>query len=180
MEGIEYNLKIISLNTLDIPLNGFSDIIGEVDWELTAILKHEEKVYGATGSDKFIIDIFNLKLDKDTFIDYKELTEDIIISWIENNDLKLNKMKEDLKNYLYSAHLFPLKSSPLPWIGEENLDLEVQQFISGNLEGNGNYVERTNEITSTIFPEETSVEPVAEETPTEETAPQSEQVSETP
>lgn len=180
MEGIEYNLKIISLNTLDIPLNGVSNIIGEVDWELTATLKHGEKVYGAVGSDKFIIDIFNLKIDQDTFIEYENLTEDIIISWIEDNDLKLNKMKENLKNYLYGVHLFPLKSSPLPWIDNENLDLEVQQFISENPDGNGNYVERANDLMATIFPEETPVEPVAEGVLTEETAPQSEQVSETP
>ena len=148
MEDIVYKLKVTSIKTLSQPLNGFLDVIAEIDWEITALITIGNETYGGIGSDRFIVDVYNLELNTDTFVKYESLTEDIIVSWLEQNDPKISKMKERLKNNLYSTHFFPLKSSPLPWVNSENSNVTVESFITGNPDANGNYAEFTSQLIS--------------------------------
>jgi hypothetical protein len=107
---IQYEWNISSLETLIDPVGEFYNVIKKIKWDLTAKLEMDGQFY-----TQYVIGELNprfLDLNADTFIPYKNLTLDNVISWIEQNNPTI---KESLKNELLNTQIYRSQQIGLPW-----------------------------------------------------------------
>ena len=146
VDNIRYEWNISGLHAISQPLDGFSNIIRKIDWNVWAKLEVSGQTYAEFIYGDIIFDISNLDLNSDTFISYEDLTLDNVVSWIEENTPNI---RENLKNNLLDRKIYITNMVPLPW--------QTSQIVE------------TEEPTTTEEPVTTTEEPV---TTTEEPAPE--------
>jgi hypothetical protein len=130
-DNIVYSWSINNLQVLSDPLNGFSDIVRKITWNLIASLEFSGETYSELSYGEIIIDVSKLNLDNDTFVPFENLTKEIVISWIEQQKPNI---KEDIKNRLLDRNFYKVKYVNPPWkqlISEpeppqEEIDLSTQ------------------------------------------------------
>ena len=86
IDNIQYEWNISGLHAISQPLDGFSNIIRKIDWNVWAKLEVSGQTYAEFIYGDIIFDISNLDLNSDTFISYEDLTLDNVVSWIEENN----------------------------------------------------------------------------------------------
>ena len=133
---VNYKLKITGLHTAPAPIQGFSNIITRIDWSLTASSDIEDINHRITKIGSTLIDFYTIELSIDNFIDYYTLTEQQIVSWVEEIDKKfLDTVKMDCKNEIINFLFKTTNQTPLPWnitfLDSENLE-QSQKIISLN------------------------------------------------
>lgn len=131
---VNYELKITGLHTTPAPIKGFSSIITRIDWSLTASsdiddINHIIKKIGST-----FIDFTKIELTENNFINYSDLTEQQIVSWVEEIDEKfLETLKTDCKNEIINFLFKTTNQTRLPWVSvSDDISENAPNIISLN------------------------------------------------
>lgn len=116
--------------------NDMSNVIKIIHWTYQA--KDENKY--AKISNQYPL---NSPTSIDNYIEYSELTEAVIIEWLENN-LDVNYLRFLLKEEIRKSYIEPIVPLPLPW----NLDNNINntQVILDSTEISQDSIEDTQEI----------------------------------
>lgn len=101
---MEYTIKITGLNTTG-SLNGFTDVVTIVDYEITA----SDGIYSASDSFKSYLMTPN---EGDSFSDYGSLTENQVKEWITRSPMYIVH-KSPLEDKVYQ--LKQTLHTNLPW-----------------------------------------------------------------
>lgn len=91
--------------------NGLTNIVKVIHWGLTAA---DENGISASMSNSYPLP----SPSSDAFTDYSTLTEEIVISWLENN-LDVGYLHTYLANEIASKYNPPITPLPLPWVKVE-------------------------------------------------------------
>jgi hypothetical protein len=121
VDNIQYEWNISGLHAISQPLDGFSNIIRKIDWNVWAKLEVSGQTYAEFIYGEIIFDISNLDLNSDTFISYEDLTLDNVVSWIEENNPTI---RENLKNKLLDRKIYMTNMVPLPWQISQTIETE--------------------------------------------------------
>lgn len=146
--SIAYKWDIQSLHVVpSLGDDGYNNIVKEVYWSLTAV---NERLVSSFISDCTTLDIF---CDKSNFINYSDLSEDVVISWIHQilGEEKINEMKTNLENKIQSLIDYPTVIFSLPWIEylpKESIDLGILSQLLPESEQSS--IEPTLEINNAI------------------------------
>lgn len=94
--------------------NQFSDVVVSVHWQLTAT-KHTYTSYvvGAVNLDAYD--------DKNPFIEYKNLTKEIVLAWVQNKlgEDEIASLKDYLANNIKNQQTPQVVTLDLPWVVEQ-------------------------------------------------------------
>ena len=93
--------------------NGLTNIVKVIHWGLTGV---NENGISASMSNSYPLPSPN----SEAFSDYSTLTQETVISWLENN-LDVGYLQTVLANEIASQYNQPITSLPLPW---ENVSSE--------------------------------------------------------
>jgi hypothetical protein len=120
---ITYSWEILNVSTIKEPVNG-DDYVCYVEWKKigTDDLENTGEYIGSSNflyhnNNKNIIpEIINLPGINKKIIPYKDLTKDIMISWLEN---EMSPFYKNLADKQISAQIewkrYKRNDSPLPW-----------------------------------------------------------------
>jgi hypothetical protein len=121
VDNIQYEWNISGLHAISQPLDGFSNIIRKIDWNLWAKLEVSGQTYAEFIYGDVVFDISNLDLNSDTFISYENLTLDNVVSWIEEGNPTI---RENLKNKLLDRKIYITNMVSLPWQTSQTVETE--------------------------------------------------------
>jgi len=93
--------------------NGLTNIVKVIHWGLVGV---DENGVSASMSNSYPLS----SPSPEAFADYSTLTQETVISWLENN-LDVGYIKSRLSNEIASQYNPPITSLPLPW---ENVSSE--------------------------------------------------------
>ena len=102
--------KFVVLEMVVTPsLNGMTDVVRTVTWKCEA----QDGVVVASTSG-----VLGLKAPQDNFVDYKDLTESLVLEWVEDSfdDLEKSKMFSDLERQIANQKSPIEVAKPLPWV----------------------------------------------------------------
>ena len=120
-DDIRYECDISALHALAEPLNEFSNVVRKIDWNVWAKLEISGQTYAELTFGETIFEVSDLNLNSDTFINYENLTIDIISSWIDEQNPNI---KENLKNQLLDRKIYVTNILPLPWETSQSVETE--------------------------------------------------------
>ena len=107
---ITYTWSIFGLDCAPAE-NGLTNIVKVIHWGLTAA---DENGISASMSNSYPLP----SPSSDAFTDYSTLTEEIVMSWLENN-LDVGYLHTYLANEIASKYNPPITPLPLPWVKVE-------------------------------------------------------------
>ena len=131
--NITYTWNIQSIDVVPfLSDDGYNNIVKKIYWSLNAM---NDQFVSDFIADVSIFDIFS---DKSNFINYSDLTQEQVISWIHEilGEEKIDDMKKLLETRIQSTIDYPTVIFALPWtnyvpqeIGElSNEDLNDDQY----------------------------------------------------
>lgn len=133
--NITYTWNIQSIDVVtSLSDDGYNNIVKKIYWSLNAM---NVQFVSDFIADVSTVDIFS---DKSNFINYSDLTQEQVISWIHEilGEEKINDMKKLLEDRIQSAIDYPTNIFALPWINyapQETVSLEVlPETITENIE----------------------------------------------
>ena len=107
---ITYTWSISKLDCAPLE-NGLTNVVKIIYWGLTGT---DENGVSASMSNSYPLS----SPSPEAFADYLTLTEETVISWLENN-LDVGYIKTKLANEIVSQYNPPITSLPFPWIKVE-------------------------------------------------------------
>ena len=107
---ITYTWSILQLDCAPSE-NGLTNVVKIIHWGLTGT---DENGVSASMSNSYPLS----SPSPEAFADYLTLTEETVISWLENN-LDVGYIKTKLANEIVSQYNPPITSLPFPWIKVE-------------------------------------------------------------
>jgi len=124
--NITYTWNIQSIHVIpSLSDDGYNNIVKKIYWSLNAI---NEQFVSDFIADMATVDIFS---DKSNFINYSNLTQEQIISWIHEilGEEKINEMKKLLEDRIQSTLDHPTVMFPLPWIDYLPQEAITSEFL---------------------------------------------------
>jgi beta-glucanase (GH16 family) len=107
---INYTWTISELDCAPLE-NGLIDVVKIIHWGLTG---QDENGVSASYNNSYPLP----SPTPDSFTDYSTLTEETVISWLENG-LDVGYLKSRLDNEIATKYNSPIIPLPLPWIKVE-------------------------------------------------------------
>ena len=107
---ITYTWSILRLDCAPSE-NGLTNVVKVIHWGLTGA---DENGITASLNNSYPLP----SPSSEVFADYSTLTEETVISWLENN-LDVGYIKTKLSNEIASQYNPPITSLPFPWIKVE-------------------------------------------------------------
>lgn len=114
---ITYTWSISKLDCAPLE-NGLTNVVKIIYWGLTGT---DENGVSASMSNSYPLS----SPSPEAFADYLTLTEETVISWLENN-LDVGYIKTKLANEIVSQYNPPITSLPFPWIKVEEPVVEEE------------------------------------------------------
>lgn len=106
-DNTEFEFKIVSITKKTI--NGQPDVITSINWEVSGTYNDITEIHNTTTEiPEFVL------LEQDTFIDYNNLTEKIVKSWVMT-DYTLYSIKCSICNRIESQINQDEVITELPW-----------------------------------------------------------------
>ena len=150
--NITYTWNIQSIHVIpSLSDDGYNNIVKKIYWSLSAT---NEQFVSDFIADVATVDIFSDKLN---FINYSDLTQEQIISWIHEilGEEKINEMKKLLEDRIQSTLDHPTVMFPLPWIDYLPQEAITSEFLPEVLP-------EVLPVLPEVLPEATTEEPAAE------------------
>ena len=117
---ITYTWSISKLDCAPLE-NGLTNVVKIIYWGLTGT---DENGVSASMSNSYPLS----SPSPEAFADYLTLTEETVISWLENN-LDVGYIKTKLANEIVSQYNPPITSLPFPWIKVEEPVVVVEELV---------------------------------------------------
>ena len=117
---ITYTWSISKLDCAPLE-NGLTNVVKIIYWGLTGT---DENGVSASMSNSYPLS----SPSPEAFADYLTLTEETVISWLENN-LDVGYIKTKLANEIVSQYNPPITSLPFPWIKVEEPVVVVEEVV---------------------------------------------------
>ena len=129
--NITYTWSIQSIDVVpSLSDNGYNNIVKKIYWSLNAM---NDQFISDFIADVSTVDIFS---DKSNFINYSDLTQEQVISWIHEilGEEKIDDMKKLLEDRIQSAIDYPTVIFALPWINYFPQEIVPSELLPENME----------------------------------------------